>query len=193
MHNHKNCYHNSALSVCDIDIFAKDLDLTLPLKERVMKKIGKAINKLGRDVISTNVVLKVQKVSSQSKVTPHYNDDDDDYVEEQQLLQQVQQHDHSHIKLPMKESFISEVTINIKGGHTIHVSEGSDDMLASIDITSHKVAKALRRHHERVIDSRKKGTVVDDGNVVLDVLPSFDDEELLVDLDSRYKQRSKVT
>lgn len=49
----------TALSIANIETFAKNMVLTEPLKERIERKIGKVINKLGSDALWSHVVLKV--------------------------------------------------------------------------------------------------------------------------------------
>lgn len=44
-----------------MDIVGRDISVTDPLRNRVQGKIGKVMDKLGRDVISTNVVLRVHR------------------------------------------------------------------------------------------------------------------------------------
>lgn len=99
----------------------------------------------------------------------------------------------------------------------IHASESSDDMYASIDLVSHKLAKKMKKHNEKVKDHQNlansheqvssmllyAGEPAAEGNVKEE---SFDEEELLsklirtsndvlrlyyvhylVDLDKKYK------
>mmetsp|Transcript_8780 Transcript_8780/g.14601 ORF Transcript_8780/g.14601 Transcript_8780/m.14601 type:complete len:194 (+) Transcript_8780:98-679(+) len=149
--------------IASIDIFAKDMDLTPTLKERVDNKVGKVISKLGSDAITANVILKVVR-----------NDP-------------TEMHSHSS----KKSSQIAEVTVGFRGGGSVHTSEGTDDMYASIDLLSHKLAKSLRRHHEKRVDSykKKKGAAVmqqDEEEEIAMLLP-LDDEQLLEDLDEKYR------
>ena len=195
----------------DIDIFTKDLDLTMPLKDRINNKIGKVINKLGNNnIITTNVILKKQRISSQSLKTSSlslsndvvYDDDDDDddttsndlYIDEEtQPRQQYKQHELNNKKLSMKIFYICEITINMKNSYTIHINEKSNDLIKSIDIISHKLAKTLRRYHNKLIDNYQKGSSSSSLDVI-DSLPEFDEEELLIDLDNQTKQQIiKVT
>lgn len=73
----------------------------------------------------------------------------------------------------------------MKGGAAVHVEERTEDMYASIDLLSHKLAKALRRHNEKVTDSYHKGNSKD---MTVDVVDDFDEEELLVDLAEEYRR-----
>ena len=203
-----NKQSKSTLCMYDIDIFTKDLDLTMPLKDRINNKIGKVINKLGNNnIITTNVILKKQRISSQSLKTSSlsndvvYDDDDDDdttsndlYIDEEtQPRQQYKQHELNNKKLSMKIFYICEITINMKNSYTIHINEKSNDLIKSIDIISHKLAKTLRRYHNKLIDNYQKGSSSSSLDVI-DSLPEFDEEELLIDLDNQTKQQIiKVT
>jgi ribosome-associated translation inhibitor RaiA len=195
-----NKQSKSTLCMYDIDIFTKDLDLTMPLKDRINNKIGKVINKLGNNnIITTNVILKKQRISSQSLKSSSlsndvvYDDDDDTtsndlYTDEETLLrQQYKQHELNNKKLSMKIFYICEITINLKNSYTIHINEKSDDLIKSIDIISHKLAKTLRRYHNKLIDNYQKGS--SSSLDVIDSLPEFDEEELLIDLDNQTKQQ----
>jgi ribosome-associated translation inhibitor RaiA len=207
--NQLNKQSKSTLCMYDIDIFTKDLDLTMPLKDRINNKIGKVINKLGNNnIVTTNVILKKQRISSQSLKTSSlsndvvYDDDDDDdatsndlYIDEEtQPRQQYKQHELNNKKLSMKIFYICEITINMKNSYTIHINEKSNDLIKSIDIISHKLAKTLRRYHNKLIDNYQKGSSSSSSLDVIDSLPEFDEEELLIDLDNRTKQQIiKVT
>ena len=50
----------------------------------------------------------------------------------------------AHSQTTKKDSQIAEVTIGFKGGAVLHASERTDDMYASIDIVSHKLAQSLK-------------------------------------------------
>lgn len=218
LNQHQNLYQlnkqsKSALYIYDIDIFTRDLDLTTPLKDRINNKIGNVINKLGNNnIITTNVILKKQKISSQSLKTSSlsndvdYDDDDTnnntstndieytddeydayyDYIETQPR-QQYKQHELNSKKLSMKIFYICEITINMKNSYTIHINEKSNDLFKSIDIISHKLAKTLRRYHNKLIDSYQKGTSSSSSDS--DSLPEFDEDELINDLDNQTKQQ----
>lgn len=54
---------------------------------------------------------------------------------------------HSHST--KKDSQIAEITLNVKGGKTIHISERSEDMYASIDLLSHKLQRMLSKYKEK--------------------------------------------
>ena len=93
---------------------------------------SKVVSKLGLDgIISTSVVLRVHKNPVEEK--------------------------HSHTT--KKDSQIAECTVVMKGGAIVHTSERSEDMYASIDLVSHKLAQKLRRHKEKVQDKRKNQKV----------------------------------
>lgn len=120
----------TGIAAATFDIFTREFELTDSLKERVELKIGKAVGKLAKDALSTHVVLRMHKQNP------------------------TEMHTHN----TKKDSNIAEVTVGFKGGAVIHASERSESMHASIDILSHKLAKALRRHHEKVLDKRRKDT-----------------------------------
>jgi ribosomal subunit interface protein len=175
--------------VAGIDIFAKDMELTPTMQERVQSKVGKVIGQLGRDATSANVVLKVVK-----------NDVTGSHPPTNALFQVTfpltashlaSSSLESHSQTTKKGSQIAEVTVAFRGGVSIHTSEGTDDMYASIDLLSHKLAKSLRRHHDKRVDQqndkkRSKEEPVMDAEEINDLLP-LDDEELLVDLDEKYR------
>lgn len=50
----------------------------------------------------------------------------------------------AHAQTTKKDSQIAEVTVGFKGGAVLHASERTDDMYASIDIVSHKLAQSLK-------------------------------------------------
>ena len=54
---------------------------------------------------------------------------------------------HSHST--KKDSQIAEITVNVKGGKTIHLSERSEDMYASIDLLAHKLQRTLSKYKEK--------------------------------------------
>jgi putative sigma-54 modulation protein len=133
-----------------------------------MNKVGKVVRKLGRDVLSANVVLRVVK-----------------YPENQ-----------SHSSNIKPDSHIAEVTVGFKGGAVLVASERTDDMYASIDLLSHKLAQSMKKHNEKVHDNTRnrkeraayKTADLDDiGDTV-----EFDEEELLVELDKKYRTFTKV-
>jgi len=109
-----------------LEIISRSMDLTPSLKSRVEGKIGKVVEKLGANAKTVHVVLKVYKFPIQEM--------------------------HSHVT--KKDSQIVEVTIGMKGGSVIHATEKSEDMYASIDLASHKIAQSLKRHNGKV-KSRK--------------------------------------
>ena len=85
----------------------------------------------------------------------------------------------------------AEITARIKGGGVIHASERTDSMHASIDLLTHKLAKALRRHHEREIDKKRRAhRLILDDSIDEQALSEtgFDEEELLSELDQKYRR-----
>eukprot|EP01038_Epipyxis_sp_PR26KG_P010021 gene10021-13477_t len=143
-----------------ISILAKDFGLSESLNDRVNGKIGKVLEKLGQHVINTNVVLRLHKFPTEE----------------------------IHAQTTKKDSQIAEVTLAVTGGALIHASERTDDMYSSIDLVSHKIAKLLKKHNQKVNDKNKseradlKQTIFEsDSNV------DFNEEDLLLELDSKYK------
>jgi len=122
------------MSVVDhqIDIFAKDMELTPSMKDRVNNKIKKVVDKLGHDALSTHVVLRVVKYPN------------------------TETHSH-HTKAQ-----IAEVTVQYKGGGVVHVSEGTDDMYSSIDMVAHKLARTVKKHNEKLRDKRRRAQRADE-------------------------------
>jgi putative sigma-54 modulation protein len=153
----------SRLAAAKIDIHTRDVELSDPLKERVNEKIGKVIDKLGYNgVTNANVVLRVLKFKA----------------------------DEAHSTTTKKDSQIAEVTVTMKGGSVIRTSEGTEDMYASIDLVSHKLAKQMKRNKDKVQEKRQNKKV--GGDVAEDEEPVvFNEEELLLDLDSKYKSIAK--
>ena len=52
-----------------VEVFARDFDLTDAIQERVDKKIGKVVGKLGQDAISAHVVLRLHKQHMNGNLT----------------------------------------------------------------------------------------------------------------------------
>lgn len=50
----------------------------------------------------------------------------------------------AHSQTTKKDSQIAEVTVGFKGGAVLHASERTEDMYASIDIVSHKLAQSMK-------------------------------------------------
>lgn len=103
----------------------------------------------------------------------------------------------------------------MKGGAIVHTSERSEDMYASIDLVSHKLAQKLKRHKGKIQSKRKNVKVSQfrthlspqttrvlicsvrlpgqiGGNVTEDEEAMFDDEELLEDLNIENKLKAKA-
>lgn len=113
----------SMTSTHKIDIVTRDLTLTDTLKARVESKIGKVIDKLGyTGIVSTNLVLRVHKNPTEE----------------------------IHASTTKKDSQIAEVTVKLKGNQVIHCTERTEDMYASIDILSHKLALKMKRVKDKV-------------------------------------------
>jgi ribosomal subunit interface protein len=143
------------------------------MKARVEDKIGKVVHKLGRDALSSHVVLKVSK------------------------LPETEHHTHT-VK---KNSHIAEVTVGFKGGHVVHATEKSDDMYGSIDLVAHKLGHLLQKHHDKVVDKSHKTRVSlakslgtagleDKEEDSEDRGPS--EEDVLLELDKEYRNTEKV-
>ena len=113
----------SMTSTHKIDIVTRDITLTDALKARVESKIGKVIDKLGyTGIVSTNLVLRVHKNPTEEM----------------------------HASTTKKDSQIAEVTVKLKGNQVIHCTERTEDMYASIDILSHKLALKMKRVKDKV-------------------------------------------
>jgi putative sigma-54 modulation protein len=155
----------------NLDIFSKDFDLTPTLRERVEKKIGKVINKLsvGGLVRSTHVVLRVLKFPA----------------------------NEHHSSISKKDSQIVEVTVRMKGGVVINASEKTEDMYASIDLVSHKLAQMLKKHNQKIKEHKNTpgheamSSILypkDQAIATYEVGDSFDESELLEGLDKKYTE-----
>ena len=153
----------SMTSTHKIDIVTRDITLTDTLKARVESKIGKVIDKLGyTGIVSTNLVLRVHKNPSEE----------------------------IHASTTKKDSQIAEVTVKLKGNQVIHCTERTEDMYASIDILSHKLALKLKRVKDKV--QNKRGNEKVGGSVAEDEEENagiFNDEDLLLELNSEYKNK----
>lgn len=143
-----------------IDIVSKEMAITEPIKKRIDEKIGKVIEKLGNPnlVNSAHVTLRLHK-NNPNEV---------------------------HSLTTKRDSQISEVTLRMKGGKFLHASERTDDMYASIDLCSHKLAKKLKSFKEKVKEKHAK-------DVEKDTNQFFDESELIVTLDDKYKELAKVS
>jgi putative sigma-54 modulation protein len=144
-----------------LDIFAKDMELTPSMQNRVNDKIRKVIDKLGHDALSIHVVLKVVK----------YPD--------------------TEVHTQTTKAQIAEVTVQYKGGAVVHVSEGTDDMYSSIDIVSHKLARSIKKHNEKLREKRRRAQKSNEedefGNSVME--NDFEIDDLVQDLDPKYRNR----
>ena len=137
--------------------------MTPTLKKRVEDKIGKVVTKLGHDVNSCHVKLRVHKFPA----------------------------DENHTHLVKKDSMISEVTLNMVGGAVLRASERTDDMYASIDLMAHRLAQKLKKHNEKAADFKIPASVVEEYKEPA-VKEVFDEESLLLELDKKYKDQAKV-
>lgn len=154
-----------------LEILARHFELTPPLSDRIHKKVGKVLDKLGHDVLSAHVVLKL-------------------------LRYDPNQH-HTHTV--KKDANIADVTVNFKGGQVFVAKESTDDMYASIDLLSHKVATGLKKHNTKLRDKlRKQGRELKE-EIHANALKleegfdeNFDEDELIRDLDEIYKPLKKV-
>ena len=81
--------------------------------------------------------------------------------------------EESHSQTTKKDSQIAECTVVLKGGAIVHTSERSEDMYASIDLVSHKLAQKLRRHKEKV-QSKRRNEKVSQFYIVLNRYPPYD-------------------
>eukprot|EP01031_Cornospumella_fuschlensis_P032484 gene32484-39274_t len=158
------------LHMTKLEILARHFDLTPPLSDRIQKKVGKVLDKLGHDVTSSHVVLKLLRYDPN------------------------QHHTHT-IK---KDANIAEVTVNFKGGQVFVAKESTDDMYASIDLLAHKVATGLKKHNEKLRD--KKRRLGREGREARESAQTkeeefddnFDEDELINDLDEIYKPLKKT-
>lgn len=143
-----------------IDVTSKEMPVTETLKKRIDEKIGKVIEKLGNPnlVNSAHVTLRLHKHNP----------------------------NEVHSLTTKRDSQISEVTLRMKGGKFLHASERTDDMYASIDLCSHKLAKKLKSYKEKVKEKHAK-------EVEKDTNQFFDESELIVTLDDRYKELAKLS
>lgn len=160
---------SSSLTRRKIEILARDMELSESLKARVDSKIGKVVNKLGHNVQSTHVTLRVH------------------------LFPNAEMHSH----VTKKNSQIAEVTLYMKGGSVIHASERSEDMYTSIDLLSHTLAKNIKRHNEKVSQKRKENGISTmfnfEGSEDYASVEGFDEEELLREIDANvYKNYNEI-
>jgi len=150
-----------------LDVQGRDIEITPALRERVDQKLGKVISKLGHDVNICHVRLRVHRNPL----------------------------DETHAQVTKPDSQISEATLVMKGGSTIRATERTDDMYASIDLMSHRLAQKLKKHNEKSHMKPVSGlkgeidiaAVVESSNASL-----FDEESLLLELDKKYKEQAMV-
>lgn len=103
-----------------------------------------------------------------------------------------------------KDSHIAEATIRFKGGQVARSSEHTDDMYASIDLLSHKLAQSIKKHNEKERSKyiREKKRFDKNAETLLEVQETYDeiqekneqgiaerdlDSFLLAELDERYR------
>ncbi|RYH07510.1 ribosome-associated translation inhibitor RaiA [archaeon] len=160
------------LHMSKLEILARHFELTPPLSERIHKRVGKVLDKLGHDVLSAHVVLKILRYDPN------------------------QHHTHT-IK---KDANIAEVTVYFKGGQVFVAKESSDDMYASIDLLSHKVATGLKKHNEKLREKQRRLGRELKEHMHAEALKAeegfdedFDEDELISDLDEIYRPKKKVS
>lgn len=122
------------MRMVNIDLVARNLPLTPIISKRVNEKVGKALEKIGHELLSVRVALHVVK----------YPD---------------AQH-HTHDIKP--NSCIAEASVAFKGGSVVAASEHSDDMLASIDQLAHTVSRLVKKHNDIMVDRIKKQHLTDE-------------------------------
>ena len=103
----------------------------------------------------------------------------------QVLKNQAEQH-HSSTTKP--DSEIVEATLFLKGGSVIRSTEKTEDMYSSIDLISHNIAKKLKRHNN-ILQEKRGASKETDSNTNINESDQFDEEELLVELNEKYKVR----
>jgi hypothetical protein len=73
----------------------------------------------------------------------------------------------------------------------VHASERTDDLYASIDLLSHKLAQSFKKHNEKLRTSRQSSASPPDADTLF-TANLFDEEELLQGLDQKYRPSPKV-
>jgi len=155
------------VATAPLDVQGRDIEITSALRDRIEQKVGKVVSKLGHDVNSCHIRLRVHRNPL----------------------------DEVHAQVTKPDSQISETTLVMKGGSTIRVTERTDDMYASIDLMSHRLAQKLKKHNEKFHMKPLSGlkTVPSPADSVDTSFPlPFDEESLLVELDKKYKDQAKT-
>lgn len=157
---------NAATSL-PIEITGRDFEVTGPIKERVESKVRKVLSKLGHDVNGCHVRLRVHRFPNEEH----------------------------HTQTTKPDSQISEVTVSMKGGAFIKATERTEDMYSSIDLMAHRLSQKLNKHNQKILDKVK--VVPSGGQALVDYTESnspsiFDEEELLLQLDEKYRDQAKT-
>jgi ribosome-associated translation inhibitor RaiA len=89
-------------------------------------KVGKVLEKLGGDATSCHVTLKVIK------------NPDTEF--------------HNSMK---QDSHIGEVSVFLKGGAVVKVTDTSADMDSTVDAMVHTLSESLKKHKEKYVDKTR--------------------------------------
>ena len=76
----------------------------------------------------------------------------------------------------------------------LHASKNTNDLYASIDIVSHKLAQALKKHNSRMREKKRKakeGMFAEVDVPTEEDDKSFNEEDLLLDLDEKYSSLAR--
>lgn len=98
------------------------------VRSKVESKVGKALEKLGQFATSCHVTLKV-----------------------------IKNPDGEHHKSMKPDSHISEVSVFMKGGSVVKVSESAENMETAVDLVAHTLTESLKRYKEKKTDKYEGG------------------------------------
>lgn len=152
----------TALCMRHVDVTTRNLHLTPALQDRVDAKVGKVLDKVGRNAISAQVKLQVIK-----------------YPANEHHTNMVKPHCH-----------IAEASVHFKGV-TLRAREEADEMFASIDLLSHKLARNIVKHKQRQRGLARKAWQQQHTTSLKDeVVPAAEDDEesYWKQLDEQYRE-----
>lgn len=74
------------------------------------------------------------------------------------LVSEFPKAEHVRVVLDtIRQQYSAEFIVQHKGLSNVEAAETTDNMMASIDLAAEKVAKQMRKHHEKIVDKRHHG------------------------------------
>lgn len=113
-----------------VHVTARSFPLTDQLNDQVQRKVSKAMDRLGGDVISCHVTLEVERTKDlQHSMSTHHG------------------------------GSLATVFMSMKGGAVIKATERADSVHSAIDMSVHSAKRSLARHVRRLSRDKHAGTL----------------------------------